>query len=293
MRLPLLALALIALALVPGSAEAASKKKTTYLSLGDSLAASYQKQADGTAFLASTGYSEVLPTLAKQRFPGLKLDKSLACPGEDTTTFQQGGRANCAAYASKATSQLKAAVKYLKRNRSKVAFVTVSIGANNFTSCAKAGQAGVDIACIAAGQAKLEKDLPKIFKALRKAAGKKMPIAVLAPYDPFLAFWLSGGDTGYGLAELSIGLAKQIRDTIAGAAKKERFALADAFKSFETERFAERTTLPNGLSVPVAVARICQYTFMCAPAPQGPDIHANDAGYRKLAETFKKALKLK
>jgi hypothetical protein len=29
---------------------------------------------------------------------------------------------------------------------------------------------------------------------------------------------------------------------------------------------------------------------MCAPAPRGPNIHANAAGYREIATVFKKTL---
>lgn len=118
-------------------------------------------------------------------------------------------------------------------------------------------------------------------------------IAALAPYDPFLAFYLKGSQTDYGVAELSIALAKQIRDTIAGAAKKQKIRLADGFKAFETTRFTEFTALPDGRSVPIAVARICQWTFMCAPAPQGPDIHPNDDGYGVLGIEFARVLRLK
>jgi hypothetical protein len=38
--------------------------------------------------------------------------------------------------------------------------------------------------------------------------------------------------------------------------------------------------------VPLNVARICQWTWMCAPPPVGPNIHANDAGYHVIADTF-------
>jgi len=38
------------------------------------------------------------------------------------------------------------------------------------------------------------------------------------------------------------------------------------------------------------VARICQWTWMCAPAPLGPDIHANTAGYGVIAKAFEAVL---
>jgi hypothetical protein len=44
------------------------------------------------------------------------------------------------------------------------------------------------------------------------------------------------------------------------------------------------------LSAPLNVARICQWTWMCAPAPVGPNIHANAAGYRQLAAAFERVI---
>ena len=40
------------------------------------------------------------------------------------------------------------------------------------------------------------------------------------------------------------------------------------------------------MTAPLNVARICQWTWMCAPAPVGPNIHANDAGYAVMAQAF-------
>ena len=48
----------------------------------------------------------------------------------------------------------------------------------------------------------------------------------------------------------------------------------------------------DGPVLPFAVAEVCRLTLMCAPAPQGPDIHPNDAGYRELYDAFRKALRL-
>ena len=46
---------------------------------------------------------------------------------------------------------------------------------------------------------------------------------------------------------------------------------------------------PVGL-VPLNVARICQWTWICAPAPLGPNKHANTAGYQVMAVAFAEVL---
>ena len=48
--------------------------------------------------------------------------------------------------------------------------------------------------------------------------------------------------------------------------------------------------LPPGGKAPLDVVRICQWTWMCAPAPVGPNIHANAKGYAVMAKAFRKAL---
>jgi lysophospholipase L1-like esterase len=42
--------------------------------------------------------------------------------------------------------------------------------------------------------------------------------------------------------------------------------------------------------VPVAVANVCSWTWFCAPAPAGPNIHANEAGYGVMARALWSAL---
>ena len=46
----------------------------------------------------------------------------------------------------------------------------------------------------------------------------------------------------------------------------------------------------NSSGVPVAVARLCRLTWMCAPEPKGLDIHANKAGYSEMTAAFRKVL---
>jgi hypothetical protein len=44
---------------------------------------------------------------------------------------------------------------------------------------------------------------------------------------------------------------------------------------------------PTGpLVIPLNAAVICQLTYMCAPAPVGPNIHATPVGYGFIAATF-------
>jgi hypothetical protein len=57
-------------------------------------------------------------------------------------------------------------------------------------------------------------------------------------------------------------------------------------RAFLTSKPLTDTTLVQGQQVPVAVATTCQLTWMCASSPQGPNIHANPAGYSLMAMAF-------
>ena len=56
--------------------------------------------------------------------------------------------------------------------------------------------------------------------------------------------------------------------------------------AFSSDDFATQVPLPGFGTVPLNVARICQWTWVCAPPPLGPNNHANAAGYGVIAATF-------
>jgi hypothetical protein len=65
--------------------------------------------------------------------------------------------------------------------------------------------------------------------------------------------------------------------------------LADVAAAFESSEFGIFAPPPNDL-LPISVANICTFTYMCDPAPVGPDIHANTAGYSLIAATIEDTL---
>jgi len=63
--------------------------------------------------------------------------------------------------------------------------------------------------------------------------------------------------------------------------------VADVAGAFHSSNFATMVPFPPPHnSVPLNVATICQLTYMCVPAPVGPNIHANPDGYGVMAATF-------
>jgi hypothetical protein len=56
--------------------------------------------------------------------------------------------------------------------------------------------------------------------------------------------------------------------------------------AFGTTDFTDQVTLPGLGTLPRNVATICQLTWECVPPPQGPNEHANAAGYHVIADAF-------
>jgi hypothetical protein len=69
--------------------------------------------------------------------------------------------------------------------------------------------------------------------------------------------------------------------------KAQQLKIADVAAAFDTYTpFTSTRTLAGHGTVPLAVAQICKFTWMCAPAPRGPNIHATATGHQKLARVF-------
>ncbi len=66
-------------------------------------------------------------------------------------------------------------------------------------------------------------------------------------------------------------------------------AMADVYTAFESDDFVTMTSSPlppPNDTLPLSVANICTFTYMCDAPPVGPDIHANLAGYSLIAKTL-------
>ncbi|HEX9265927.1 MAG TPA: SGNH/GDSL hydrolase family protein [Candidatus Limnocylindria bacterium] len=259
------ALALITLA--TGTAASASAAPTYYVSLGDSLAAGTQP-----------GHFSTNESYTDQLFGDLHATRStlqhvkLGCPGETTASmiapdlpFEGRNAHDPCQYPH--GSQLAEAVSFLHAHQKFVALVTIDIGPNDLFR-------GGGVPAIAA-------NLPVILAALREAAGPGVPIIGMNFYDPFLApVWFTNpAGLGTEIAQ-AVGL-NNFFDAIYAAAG---VPVADVEGAFSTT-----VTTPVG-GVPLDVVRICAWTWMCAPAPLGPDIHANVAGYHVIALAFEAKL---
>ncbi len=257
----LLAVLAAALLAVPG-APAGGSKATYYVSLGDSLAQGFQPIGGPVSRRASPGYNQgyadQLFKLVRGNYTQLR-EVKLGCGGESTVTFRTG-----ALCTYEHGSQLAEAVAFLRENRDDVAFVTIDLGANDILS-------GGGVPAVAA-------NLPVILGTL-KAAAPDVPIIGMNYYDPLLAsVWFSTQSVAAVQAEAALSAALNgFLGTIYGGFG---IPVADVFGAFSTLD----STLVGG--TPRNVLRVCEWTWICAGAPHGPDIHANSDGYGVIADAF-------
>jgi lysophospholipase L1-like esterase len=250
------ALTLVGLAAPAGAATA----RTQYLALGDSLAFGYQPNG-----VFDQGYVQQLHAM----HPDLALT-NLGCPGETSQTLVAGGKCPGA-------SQLQSALTFLKGHRHQVRLITIDIGGNDVNRCVSLAT-GIDQNCFRQALFTLGFNLFVTVAALRHAA-PDATIVGMTYYDTVLAAYLVG-PAGQALAQQSLPLSHQFNGLLTFIYRLGGFRVADVAGAFETDN----QTVVNG--IPVDVARICQWTWMCTKT----DIHANTAGYGVIARAFEAML---
>ncbi|MGI9221528.1 MAG: hypothetical protein ACR2QS_10910, partial [Woeseiaceae bacterium] len=256
-----------------------------YVSLGTSLSVGVQPNSSGVTLPTNDGYADELFDSIRPAFEAagaeereLRLVK-LGCPGETLDDMINGG--NCPYIAG---SQLDAAVDFILDNSARIYLVTIDMGANDFRD-ADCIEDAVDATCINNVSNQIATDLGTVLAALNDAAGANTTIVGMNYYNPFLSSWLDDV-AGQALAmesALAVGTLTTMLETTYETAG---VPVADVAAAFESDDFA--TMVPSTLPapndmLPLSVANICDFTFMCDPDPVGPDIHASDAGYSLIA----------
>jgi lysophospholipase L1-like esterase len=286
---PLLACAAVAATLLGGAAAPAGAAEggqpEYYLALGDSLAQGVQPApATGASVPTDQGYADDLFAHYQAGFNGsLRLVK-LGCPGETSTSMLTGAGSPCTYSPG---SQLAAALDFIQAHRSRIALITIDIGANNVDGCVTGG--AISQACVESGIAAAQSDLPQILGALHAAAGSHTVIAGMNLYDPFLADYLTG-TPGQLAAQESVSLDASFNSLLDASFGASGMRVADVETAYSTADFADTAQLPGVGTVPLNVARVCEWTWMCAPSPVGPNIHATTAGYQVIATAFEQAI---
>jgi lysophospholipase L1-like esterase len=236
----------------PDSSFHPTRLKPHYLALGDSLAFGFQPNGDFTH-----GYVPDLFQILHQK--GVKDVTNLGCPGETSTTFIQGGICPYAPF----SSQLAAAVYFLRQHPGTVGPVTFDIGANDILTPANfdLSTCTPNVSGFNTALATLDKNLTRIIlPALRKALNTwdHLPgqIIMMNYYDPL-----------QNLCPNTVPFV-QIFDQHLARDVRGFGSIVDVFTAF------------GGPDAPNP--NLCTYTWMCAAG----DIHPTDLGYQVIADTF-------
>lgn len=256
----------VAPASAPTRAGAESRHARPYLVLGDSISAGYQP---GRGDDPRGGYARTVADGLRRSGTPVRLT-NLACTGESTVTMRTGGRCRY-----RQGSQLRAATAFLRAHPD-TALVTVSLGANDVLQCLDRTGSDVDSRCVRTRLDALRPRLATILRDLHRAAPRAR-ILVLDHYDPFaaapvLAPSARGRAANAGLVRTQVDLA------VRGAARDAGVGVAWVSEPFD-EGWLRRVDLPGHGRVPIRVARICTWTWMCSRG----DVHPNDEGYRVIA----------
>lgn len=254
-----------------------------YVSLGDSLSRGMQPDAAGAMVPTSDGYADQLYASLRRGDRGLRLVK-LGCSGETTITMIHGGKCRYPG-----GSQLAAAASFLRAHRKRLSLITIDIGANDFdadlNACLSRLRVSVMVSCLKGFAPGTVADLTRIMTTLRTAGGDQVRIIGMNYYVPTLTQWRNGL-LGRAVARVTEEVVLGYNQLLAEVYQKYGAGVANVFGAFRSGDFSGSTMLPGIGAVPPNVAAICRWTWECAPAPRGPNIHADTAGYGVIAQAF-------
>lgn len=247
-----------------------------YVSLGDSLSQGVQPVGSGGAQEnTSQGYANDVYTHYRPKLGSTFTLVKLGCSGETSTSMLTGAGSPC----YRQGSQLATALAFIKAHRSRIALITIDIGANDIVPCVSG--TSISASCKKNGFAEATRDLPKILSAIRKAAASTTVIAGMTLYDPWLAYYLLGG-AGRTVAEQSLTLIEQLNQLLTTEYRTYGVKKADVQGAFDTTDYTQ-ADIPEGGTAPLDVARICDWTWMCT---SHLNIHANASGYQQIANAY-------
>ncbi len=219
------------------------------------------------------GFAEDLVALEAQRGEMLGLVR-LGCPGE-TTSGMIRGDGHC--YEPPA-SQLGTAVSFLAAHRDAPGLVTLDIGFNDVNPCLRRG--ALDQPCLDAAIAVLRVQLQTIVRSLRAAGGPRVHLVGVGAYDPYLADWRRG-PLGASFAAASERAFARVNLTMSAVYASFGVPMVQVASAMD-----RRDQASAGASLAVDASQTCSLTWMCAPAPFGPNLHPNDHGYSVIAEAI-------
>jgi len=273
--LALVALVTVGTLTLPTAAQARSRPSspTYYVSLGDSYSVGLQPGLGSTpgytVYVAARTHLKLVNFGCNDATTTSILDV-VGCPAVLPHTI--GG----VTYPT--TTQIAAADAFITAHQRHIGLITVSIGGNDVTECAK--QSNV-IGCVAGVLKSIRTNVTTLASDLRTAAGPKVPIIGLTYPDVILGVYVYPAQPPapalVNLAKESVAAFKLlINPALSKAYASSSGAFVDVTAATGAYTSLTRTVKTKAFgTIPVAVASVCALTWFCA---QG-NIHARTPGY--------------
>jgi lysophospholipase L1-like esterase len=291
---------LLALGGCASSGSSLAQGEQYYVSLGDSYATGFQQTGPTTTGNTRNGFPYQLPHMATAKGYHLNL-VNFACAGASTTSMLSlpgcpADRRGPGEASYGKQTQIAAALAFIRAHRGRIGLVTMSVGANDLGFQAAINQPGdflpclgtaEPIPCLGSSTQHLQANVERIVAEIRGAAGPDVPIVGTNYPNIVLGYYVSHDATRDLVDPSLMALRTLINPALQAGYSSAGGTLVDVTEASGAYiPFSETTTLHPYGTIPVAVARVCQLTFMC----EYSNIHATTAGYRLIADLVVGAL---
>jgi len=255
---------------------------TFYLAIGGSESVGVQPTAnDPRGTRTADGYTD--DVVVDEASQGVALDlHEIGCPGETTGTMLSGGD-KC--YSSP-DSQLNEAVSFLQTHHDQHGIVTIDLGFNDVRTCL--ANLATFTSCVNQKLTLVHTQLTSIVLSLMGAAGPNVDFVGLNHNDPYLADARNAGD-GARVARDSLVMVQELNKTLHDVYSAFNIPVADVASAFSLGGDHSAKLLKSG-TIDQGSLVACELTWMCAPAPFGPNVHPNNAGYLAIADAIEDVL---
>ncbi|HEY1651707.1 MAG TPA: GDSL-type esterase/lipase family protein [Acidimicrobiales bacterium] len=256
-----------------GPAGAASRTPTYYVSLGDSYSVGYQPGKGATPGYATYVAKHTGLTLVNFGCAGAtttSLLHTVGCPA--VLAHTAGGQS----YPS--TTQISAALGFIKAHKGHIGLITVSIGGNDVVPCAENAN---PITCVGTAVTSIKTNVTFTASLLRAAAGPKVPIIGSTYPDVILGTYVypknPAPTAAVNLAKVSVvAFQTLVNPALSKAYASSGGAFVDVTKATGAYTSLTRTVHTKAYgTIPVPVASVCSLTWFCAKG----DIHPMNKGY--------------